>query len=173
MKHLTTINLENIDEDQTEDYEARRAARAVVFDEKDCVALLPVSKHNYYKLPGGGIEEGEDIPEAVKRECLEEIGCEIEIVQEIGEIHEFRPKNKFKQTSYCYIAKTSGAKGEPAFTESEQRQGFLMPVWVPIAEAIGLVENNTPDNYNGPYIVKRDGTFLKKAQSIWNKTSDL
>jgi 8-oxo-dGTP pyrophosphatase MutT (NUDIX family) len=98
MKLLATINLENIDEDKTTNFEIRHAARAVVIDENKNVALLPVSKGNYYKLPGGGIDKGESIIDAVKRECIEEIGCEIDIVEELGEIFEYRPKINFKQT---------------------------------------------------------------------------
>ena len=53
----------------------RKAVRAVVFDNENKVALINVSKHNYYKLPGGGIENFESVEDALRRECLEEAGC--------------------------------------------------------------------------------------------------
>ncbi len=39
---------------------------------------------------GRGIEEGEDNIEALKRECMEEIGCTITNVRELGVIEEYR-----------------------------------------------------------------------------------
>ena len=68
----------------------REAARAVVFDFENKVALLHVKKHAYHKLPGGGLEEGEDIKTALEREMMEEIGCQVEVQNEIGEIIEYR-----------------------------------------------------------------------------------
>lgn len=44
-----------------ERYHHRKAARAVVLDSDGSVALLHVSKFGYHKLPGGGVEENEDL----------------------------------------------------------------------------------------------------------------
>jgi H+-transporting ATPase len=71
----------------------RQAARAVVFDNENKIALLYVSKHSYHKIPGGGIEKGEDIFRALEREMIEEIGSKISVTGEIGKIIEYR--NKF------------------------------------------------------------------------------
>lgn len=71
-------------------YRLRKAARAVIQNTQDEIALLYVSKHRYHKLPGGGLEPGEEMTEALKREVLEEVGAEIEITSEIGLIIEFR-----------------------------------------------------------------------------------
>ena len=57
------------------------------------------------------------------RECLEEVGSEIEISAEVGKIIEFRSKWDLKQISYCYYGKII-SKGEPDFTEKELSQGF-------------------------------------------------
>lgn len=39
------------------------------------------SGHEMFELPGGGQEHGEDQPEALRRECREEIGAEVEVHQ--------------------------------------------------------------------------------------------
>ncbi len=57
----------------------REASRAICFDENNLVPLLFVSKYNYHKLPGGGIDKTENKEQALKRECREEIGSEIEV----------------------------------------------------------------------------------------------
>ena len=141
----------------------REAARAVVFDGEK-VALLKVGKHGYYKLPGGGIEPGEDRLAALKREVLEEVGREVEIGEELGEIVEYKNEGGEKQTSYCYLARVSGAQKAVAFTEKEIANDFSV-VWVAsLTEAIALVERAAPENYIGKFIRKRDLTFLRAAE---------
>lgn len=47
------------DAEDTEAHFTRRAARAVLFDKNNRVAVMYFSKTGSYKLPGGGIDEGE------------------------------------------------------------------------------------------------------------------
>ena len=82
--------------------------------------LFSLYKLNYYKLPGGGVEEGEDLQIALKRECKEEIGCNVEIIREVGQINEYRKMFNIKQISFCFLAKVVGGKGEPELTEGEK-----------------------------------------------------
>ena len=145
-------------------YGERSASRAVVFDQEGKIALLDVSKDGYYKLPGGGIKKGESITEALKRECLEEIGCNIKIKNEIGETLEFRDKYQLKQISYCYIAEVDGKKGEPHFEQKEIDDGFKV-VWISLDKAIRLLKESKTVAYNGKFIVSRDLTFLETAKS--------
>ena len=60
----------------------RLGARGIAIREDGKIAIFNKSNKNEYKLPGGGLEgEGEEeTEEAFKREVLEEIGCEIEII---------------------------------------------------------------------------------------------
>ena len=162
MKMITLVNLENVSDQEAATYRKREAARAIVSDDEDRVALLHATKNGYYKLPGGGVEAGEDKIEALKRECLEEIGCNVDITEELGSIIEYRGQKKLKQTSYCYIAKLVGEKGTVNLTESEIEEGF-QTVWLTLPEAIRALENSKPTIYEGPYMVSRDLAFLKAA----------
>jgi 8-oxo-dGTP diphosphatase len=165
MNQLALINPENVSEEEAKQYPIREAARAIVVDGAGKIALLHVSKENYYKLPGGGIEPGEDKASALKRECQEEIGCDIEIVEEIGSIVEYRKVFHLTQISYCYLAKVVGAKGTAAFTTEERDNGFTQ-VWVSYEEAIRALETSSVDNFEGSaYIVPRDTIFLQEAKA--------
>lgn len=61
----------------------RNAARAVIVRDE---SLLLLHKDGYpkgerYALPGGAQDTGETLESALQRECLEEIGSEVEIVR--------------------------------------------------------------------------------------------
>jgi 8-oxo-dGTP pyrophosphatase MutT (NUDIX family) len=162
MKKIGVLNPEKIDENNTEGWRCRKAARAVVFNKNSEVGLLYVSKYNYYKLPGGGVEENEDIQSALKRECSEELGVSIELKEEIGFITEYRPLNKLKQDSFCFIAIVVGEPKETAFTEKEEREGFN-PVWVLPEKGLQLLGESSSIDYDGKFIEKRDLIFLTEA----------
>lgn len=151
-------------------FKVRRAARAIVFDGPK-VALLHATKYGYYKLPGGGIEEGEDIKVALAREALEEIGCQIEITGEVGEVVEYRAIWKLKQISYCFVADKVGQAVAPDFTEDEQEAGFEI-VWAPnLGDAIKLVKESKLDDYEAPFIIKRDASLLEAAKKLHQQLS--
>jgi 8-oxo-dGTP diphosphatase len=124
MNPILIINPNSIDVDNVSEYQTRFAARGVVFDENKNVALLPVGAHSYYKLPGGGIDDSEDKVTAFRRECLEEIGTDVEVIDELGSIVEYRNDKSLVQTSYCYIANAIGERQKPSFTERELKNGF-------------------------------------------------
>lgn len=147
-------------------FRTRRAARAVVTDAQGRVALLHVSRYKYHKLPGGGIDEGEDIAAALERELLEEIGCQAQVTAEIGEVIEYRNQWGLQQTSYCYTARQFGAHKPPAFTDEELSEGFEI-LWVAsIDEAIALLEHDEPVNYDGGFIKPRDLAILRAAKAL-------
>jgi len=168
MKLIKTIQFKNLKPEDIEKFEVRRAARAVVFDNDRNIGILYVGKYNYHKLPGGGLEGDESIDEALKRECLEEIGCNTETFGELGEIIEYRDKWSLKQHSYCYMANVVGEKEKPDFTQKEIDNGFKIK-WMPLEDAIKLLENDKPEGYEGGFIQIRDCNFLKEAANYLNK----
>lgn len=167
MKLIKLLNPQNVSEEEVKNYSTREASRAVVFDYDNKIALLHISKENYYKLPGGGIEEREDKITALNRECLEEIGCKIEVINEVGLIVEYRKINNEKQTSYCYIAKVKGDKGQPNFTDEEKSKGFEA-TWFTYEEAIKrLRSGESIFGKDNSYIIPRDIAFLEEAKNYF------
>jgi 8-oxo-dGTP diphosphatase len=162
----------NLAPSSREGYYVRRAARAVVSDENGAIALLHVSRHSYYKLPGGGIDGDETPLQALDREMLEEIGCRVTVTGEIGTVVEQRYVNNMTQTSYCFRAKVVGEKGQPDFTEKELAGGFEI-VWAEnINKAIELLEssvNITDDAINIAFMRMRDSGIVRQAAAILNQ----
>lgn len=147
-------------------YKLRKAARALVFNREGEIAILFVSKKNYHKLPGGGIEEGEDIKLALAREVMEETGCSIEIrPQDMGMIIEYRDGDGLLQISYCYLSDVVGVSAATAFTEREMTNGFQLK-WLGMDEAIGVLKNDAPAESFEKFMRERDLTFLQKAKEM-------
>ncbi|MFT5179493.1 MAG: 8-oxo-dGTP diphosphatase [Candidatus Paceibacteria bacterium] len=167
MRELKIINPENIKDLEVTKFRKRVAARAVIFDTDDKIALLKVSTYNYYKLPGGGVEGGETIKQGLEREAEEEIGCDIEIGEELGMVIEYRGQQELFQESHNFFAKVVGDKNKPNFTESEIESGYEIH-WVDLDEAIVLVADIKTNNYGGQFMVERDLAILKEAKSRLN-----
>lgn len=164
MKELILLNPENVSEEEVKTYSTREAARTVVFDKENNVALLHATKTDYYKLPGGGLDDDTNKVTALKRECREEIGCDVEVMGEIGLVNEWRRFCNLHQISYCYFAKVVGEKGIPDFTESEIAEGFEV-VWLPYNEALDIIKRSKAEQIEAKeYMVPRDIAILEAAR---------
>ena len=147
-------------------YEPRYASRAILLNDQNEVALINATKHNYYKLPGGGIDEAELAREALIRETIEEAGYEIDILDNLGVTTEYRAKFRQINISYCYIARCGkfvGAKLEP----DEIADGFELEWFPSLDSAIEAVQkvDTAKLPYQGQFYTARELAFLKSAKT--------
>ena len=86
MKILFTLDSKEYDESIEVVY--RPSARGVIIKDGK-VAMIHSEKYDYFKFPGGGIEEGESPIDAVIREVKEESGLTVipESIRELGNVH--------------------------------------------------------------------------------------
>lgn len=140
----------------------RQASRCIIFNEQNEIALIYTQKHGHHKLPGGGIEEGEDWKESLKREAIEEAGCEVEIGESVGKIIEERNQHRFRQVSYCAFAKLTGLTARK-LTDLEISEGYELPVWMPLEKAVATMKKDKPKTYIGHHMHARDLIFLEAA----------
>ena len=80
----------------------RNSARSILIRDGK-VAMIHSLKYDYYKFPGGGIEDGEDPVEAMIRETQEEAGLIVipESVKEYGYVH--RIQRSDRDAAECVI----------------------------------------------------------------------
>lgn len=173
MKKLLTITQKDIDPEYIEQervqYRDRYAARAVLRDDLGKIALLFAGTRGYYKLPGGGVEQDEDMSLALARELLEEVGARAEVDGEIGRVEEWRvlADKALHQISDAFSARVVGEVGEPSFTEEELADGFEVFWAKDIDEAIERVSQTlNHEDMEVRFMSLRDKTILEAVRDM-------
>lgn len=153
--------------------ENRDIARALVCDEKGNFAFHHIigddifGHRDYYETPGGGVDKGENELEAVKRECLEEIGYRIEIIAPIGEVIDYYNLLGRKNLSHYYLAKRVGGFLGRHFV-SEGDKMIKETKWISLSKAqeLYLLSDVTPI---ARLVYAREVPVIKEAESIIKK----
>lgn len=143
-------------------YVERQAVRVITFNASGQIAIIYAGRDGYYKLPGGGIDPGEDQRVAAHREMLEETGASIKIRDHgcIATTEEFR--NDLHQISFCYCADLVDDTGNAMLTE-EEIDDQLQHRWVSVEEAKSLMATAEPMSILGQFIKERDIYLLAEA----------
>jgi ADP-ribose pyrophosphatase YjhB (NUDIX family) len=145
----------------------RTAARAlIILDGKVLTIKMRDRSGVFYILPGGGQRHGETLHEGLKRECMEEIGVDIEIgpllyVREyIGKNHEFRKTHhafhQVENVFRCTLASTSVAG-----VGSEHDKKQIGVEWIPFSE---LGDRRLLPKAIKPFF--KDGDFVPGSQYL-------
>ena len=137
----------------------RYTARAIVKN-GDLYAVICSEKFHPYSLPGGGVDEGENIITALKREMLEETGCACKKISELGMVKENRARADYTQCSYYYVVEADSV-GAPKFTEEETNSGTTLQ-WHTLPEMIKLINELEPKTYQQQYLKARDVAALNE-----------
>lgn len=116
----------------------RNSARSIILS-GGRVAMVHSLKYDYYKFPGGGIEAGESLAEALCREVREESGMMVDpdSIREFGLVHRRSREDDggvFIQDNYYYLCDADENVGQE-LDEYEAEEGFT-PEWVTPAHAI-------------------------------------
>lgn len=142
-------------------YELRKSARAILLNDEGNMATQYLKTYTYHKLPGGGVDPGESVEEALKREILEEVGCDSEIIKPVGMTIEYRNKYNLLHLSFAFAAKVVGEVGPPQLEEGEIEEG-QETLWLPPEEVLAKMETDNPGKFEGHFILEREKSFLKE-----------
>ncbi len=100
------------------------------------IAMVHSRKYDYYKFPGGGIEDNESKEDALIREVREETGlCVIrDSIREYGKVHRIQKgtkENIFIQDNYYYLCSVKDEIGQQNLDDYEADEGFTLELMNP------------------------------------------
>jgi len=117
------------------------------------VAMIHSLKYDYYKFPGGGIENGETPIEAMIRETREEAGLVVvpESVKEYGYVHRIQRSDMdatecFIQDNYYYLCEATDQLTPQQLDDYEARESYSLEYVEPL-----VAINKNRNVKNSPY----------------------
>lgn len=161
MRNLFTIDLK--DYNDTDVIYKRSSSRAIIIKDGK-IALVYSNKYNYYKFPGGGINESEDKIDALIREVKEEVGLIVikNSIKEYGEVKRIQKSNLnqiFYQENYYYLCDVENDLMKQNLDEYEQDEEFILK-YVDPQTAI-ITNYNHQDNLFRKTMIDRDAKVLE------------
>lgn len=162
MKKICELNDKIIlGQDGMSDKAPRLTARAIVRNQDGLYAVMYSDKFKLHSLPGGGVEDSEDVLTALRREVYEETGCVCDEIKELGVVAENRASLDYTQINYYYVVSTTHKPGENHLTESEQASRTVVQ-WHTFDEMVRLINEQEFDRVQGKYLKARDAAALKE-----------
>lgn len=122
----------------------RETVRVLLVDEKGRLILERITgedlfgQRNHLETPGGGIEANEDPIIALRRECMEELGCTIKSIRELGIFIDEYNLLQRRTVSRFYSACVDQWLESRALTEEEKQYGMQLEFYDP-QEALRLL----------------------------------
>lgn len=157
--------LESISHDRT-------IVRAVLFDDEGYFYFVQADRDDLFgkakhiETVGGGVEEGENLNEALKRELDEELGAKVEVITKIGVVSDYyNVIHRHNLTNY-YLCKALSF-GDKHLTEDEKNSFHLSTVKFTYEDAINKYESCANTSI-GRLIRNRELPILKRAHEIMN-----
>ena len=142
----------------------RITARAIVKRRDGLYAVMYADKFKLHSLPGGGVEDGEDVLTALRREVYEETGCICDEIQALGIVSENRASLDYTQINYYFVVTTTHTPSENHLTEAELASRTVVK-WKSFAEMVRLINEQEFERVQGKYLNARDVAALRAYAS--------
>ena len=147
----------------------RNSARSIIIRDGKA-AMVHSLQYDYYKFPGGGIEDGESPVDAMIRETREEAGLIVipETVREYGCVHRIQKSAKdsaecFIQDNFYYLCDVLDDTISQSLNEYEARESYRLE-WTEPDVAIRRNRDVRNSPYN-PLMFEREALVLEMLKS--------
>ena len=116
---------------------------------------------------GGGVEAGEELPDAIRRELREELGAEVEILAEIGTVSDYYNLIHRRNINHFYLCRAVSF-GETQMTDAEINAFHLSTLRLTYDEAEAEYARCC-DGPLGRLIAARELPILRRAKKMLNR----
>ena len=166
----------NLQDDQWEfDYidHDRTVVRAIVFDEENKFYFVKAvrdddfGKATLIETSGGGVEENEELLDAIKRELKEELGVEVDVVCKIGVVSDYYNLIHRHNINNYFLCKVKSF-GDKNLTKEEMDDFHLSTLRLSYEEACKEYEYRANTKL-GKLISNRELPILHRAKEILDK----
>lgn len=168
-----TLNLEDTEWPFTEVTHERRIARAIVVDEENYFYFVRVNRNDafgtgdFIETSGGGVEDGEDLQTAIKRELKEELGAEVEIICKLAEVNDFYNRIYRRNLNNYFLCKVKSF-GEKNLTQQEISDFKLSTLRLTYDQAVEEYKKCSSTKW-GRLLINRELPVLEYAKKILEK----
>ena len=148
----------------------RRIARAICFDDEGFFYFVRAERDDDFgkatliETSGGGVEEGEDLRTAIKRELKEELGADVEVLCKIGVVSDYYTlihRHNMNNYFLCRIR----SFGDKNLTKDEIEDFHLSTLKMTFEEAAAEYELRRETRL-GRLIANRELPVLMRAKEI-------
>lgn len=148
----------------------RNIARAIVYDDNGEFYFVRAERDDDFgkatliETAGGGVEMGEDLQTAIKRELKEELGVSVEIVCKIGVVSDYYNLIHRHNINNYFLCKVKSF-GEKNLTQDEIDSFHLSTLKLTYEEAVHEYENRKSTRL-GTLVANRELPVLYRAKEI-------
>ncbi len=121
-------------------------------------------KGTFIETSGGGVEAGEDLTTALKRELREELGANVDIICKIGTVSDYYNLIHRHNINNYYLCKISSF-GQKNLTQAEIEDFHLSTLKLTYEQAVDAYEKQTNTKL-GQLITNRELPVLKRARKL-------
>lgn len=148
----------------------RQIVRAIVVDDEGYYYFVRAERDDDFgratliETSGGGVEPGEDLQAAIRRELKEEIGAQVEILCSIGTVSDYYNLVRRHNINHYFLC-MAVSFGETAMTQDEIKSFHLSTLRLTYEQALEEYEKRR-DTKLGRLIGNREVPVLKRAHDI-------
>lgn len=148
----------------------RNIARAIVYDGSGQFYFVRAERDDIFgkatliETSGGGVEDGEDLISAIKRELKEELGVQVEVICKIGVVSDYYNLIHRHNINNYFLCKVKSF-GEKNLTQDEIESFHLSTLKLSYKEAVQEYETRANTKL-GKLIANRELPVLHRAKEI-------
>ena len=175
MNDISELKIELSDNEWDFEYtdHDREIVRAIVFDDSGYFYFVRATRNDDFgnatliETSGGGVEPGEDLTEAIRRELREELGAEVEILCKIGIVSDYYNLIHRHNINNYYLCKLTSF-GDKNLTDDEENYFHLSTLRVTYDEAVEEYERCAKTRL-GKLVANREMPILIRAKELLRK----